>query len=69
MERTRRARAALLISLFLFSLLLSYLAPPARAGWLSGWSYRKRHIINPASGAGTGYQIRIIAHYGSGTDS
>jgi|GEM_PF-4593451 len=37
--------------------------------WLSGWSYRKSHVINGASGAGTNYQIKIIAHYGSGTDS
>jgi hypothetical protein len=34
-----------------------------------GWSYRKSHVINPASGAGTNYQVRIVAHYGSGTDS
>jgi hypothetical protein len=38
-------------------------------GWLSGWSYRKSHVINSASGAGTNYQIRIKAHYGTGTDS
>ena len=38
-------------------------------GWLSGWTYRKSHVINSASGAGTNYQIRIKAHYGSGTDS
>jgi hypothetical protein len=41
----------------------------APAGWLTGWSYRKSHVINPASGAGTNYQVRIVAHYGSGTDS
>ena len=38
-------------------------------GWLGGWQYRKSHVINSASGAGTGYQVRIKAHYGSGTDS
>jgi hypothetical protein len=38
-------------------------------GWLSGWGYRKSHVINPASGAGTNYQVRIVAHYGSGVDS
>jgi len=38
-------------------------------GWLSGWQYRKSHVINSAEGAGTGYQVRIKAHYGSGTDS
>jgi len=38
-------------------------------GWLGGWQYRKSHVINSASGAGTNYQVRIVAHYGSGTDS
>jgi len=38
-------------------------------GWLGGWQYRKSHVVNSASGAGTGYQVRIKAHYGSGTDS
>lgn len=38
-------------------------------GWLTGWDYRKSHIINYAAGAGTLYQKRIKAHYGSGTDS
>jgi len=39
-------------------------------GWFSSsWQYRKSHVINPASGAGTNYQIKIVAHYGSGTDS
>jgi hypothetical protein len=37
--------------------------------WLTGWRYRKSHVINPASGAGTNYQIKITVHYGSGTDS
>ena len=38
-------------------------------GWLQGWNYRKSHVINPSSGAGTGYQIKITVHYGSGADS
>jgi len=37
--------------------------------WLSGWNYRKSHVINSASGAGTNYQIKIKVHYGSGSDS
>jgi len=37
--------------------------------WLSGWQYRKSHVINSASGAGTNYQIKIKVHYGSGSDS
>jgi hypothetical protein len=36
--------------------------------WLSGWFYRKRHVINPAEGAGAGYQVRVKVHYGAGTD-
>ena len=39
------------------------------AAWLTGWSYRKSHVINNATEAGTNYQIEITAHYGSGTDS
>jgi len=38
-------------------------------GWLTGYAYRKSHVINAASGAGTLYQIPIIIHSGSGTDS
>ncbi|MGB9672056.1 MAG: DUF2341 domain-containing protein [Candidatus Norongarragalinales archaeon] len=38
-------------------------------GWLSGWQHRKSHVINSASGAGTNYQVRVVAHYGSGADS
>jgi len=38
-------------------------------GWLSGWQYRKSHVINPAAGAGAGYQKRITVYYGSGSDS
>jgi len=38
-------------------------------GWLGGWSYRKSHVINGASGAGTNYQVKVKVNYGSGTDS
>jgi len=34
----------------------------------SGWHYSKSHVINSQSGAGTGYQIRIVVHLGSGSD-
>ncbi|MEM2849044.1 MAG: DUF2341 domain-containing protein [Candidatus Bathyarchaeia archaeon] len=37
-------------------------------GWLTGWQYRKSHVINPATGAGTGYQVGIKVYYGTGTD-
>jgi|GEM_PF-3863591 predicted ribosomally synthesized peptide with SipW-like signal peptide len=36
---------------------------------LSGWNYRKNHTIQGSSGAGSGYQIRIVAHKGMGTDT
>lgn len=38
-------------------------------GWLENWLYRKSHVVEPSAGAGTKYQIKIIAHYGSGVDS
>ena len=37
--------------------------------WLSGWENRKSHVINYATGAGTGYQISVTVHFGSGSDS
>jgi hypothetical protein len=37
--------------------------------WLTGWTYRKSHIISYAASAGTNYQIRIKVYYGSGVDS
>ena len=43
--------------------------PIGAGGWLTGWQYRKSHIINPVSGAGTNYQIKITVYYGSGFDS
>jgi len=37
--------------------------------WLMGLSYRKSHMINPAAGAGVGYQVKLTVYYGSGSDS
>lgn len=37
--------------------------------WLTGWGFRKSHVINAATGAGTLYQKKIVVHYGSGSDS
>lgn len=38
-------------------------------GWLSGWSYRKQHIIEGStSGAQLNYQTKIVAYHGLGTD-
>ena len=37
-------------------------------GWLVGWNYRKSHVIESASGAGTNYQVPIVVDYGHGVD-
>jgi len=36
--------------------------------WLPGFDYRKSHVINSATGAGTGYQVKVTAYYGAGAD-
>jgi hypothetical protein len=39
-------------------------------GWLDGWSYRKRLQLSNDSGKTLGeYPVRILAHWGAGTDS
>jgi len=43
--------------------------PPAPP-WLSGWNYRKSHVIvGSTAGAQTNYQVKVIVHKGSGSDS
>jgi len=40
------------------------------SGWLTGWKYRKGHvIIGSTAGDVTEYQVRIVVHYDNGTDS
>jgi hypothetical protein len=34
----------------------------------TGWAYRKSHIINSATNAGTNYQVMITVYYTNGTD-
>ena len=41
----------------------------ANPDWLAGWTYRKSHIIQNATGAGTNYQVNITVINGTGTDS
>jgi len=48
--------------------LTSPLFVSSNPSWLTGWDYRKSHVINYATGSGTNYQIKITVHYGSGTD-
>jgi hypothetical protein len=38
-------------------------------GWLSGWEFRRNHVINSAPYASTNYQKRIKVHFGSGLNS
>lgn len=35
----------------------------------SSWEFRKSHVISGSAGAGTNYQVRIVAHKGPGTDN
>jgi hypothetical protein len=72
MEKLGLKKLALLALLVLTSLTTTIIFPITKAqgqNWLSGWSYRKTHIIENATGAGTGYQIRVTVHYDAGTDS
>jgi hypothetical protein len=56
-----------LLILFLVSMFpTSLFVPGVEAqgeGWLEGWQYRQSHVINPASGAGTNYQVSIEARW------
>jgi len=77
--RCKHKKQTILIVLLVSFLLLSFVQtyyygmssfPTVNANpdWLTGWSYRKSHVINYATGAGTLYQKQITVHYGSGTD-
>ena len=71
----RKLQTFILIAILLLPLIVLPGIPEVKVveaageGWLSGWTYRKSHVIQSASGAGTNYQMYIIVHYGSGTDS
>ena len=39
------------------------------SSWLSGWEFRKAHLITGSAGAGNNYQVKIVVHYGPGSDS
>jgi len=73
LNRKKLLFSALTLTVLLVALLpFAYKLPEAKAqgqNWLFGWCYRKSHVINPSTGAGTDYQIRITAHYGKGEDS
>jgi len=70
----KEASTILLFLILCFSLASPFAQVPSVYGqtgppWLSGWLYRKSHVINYAPNAGTNYQIRVIVHYGVGTDN
>ncbi len=70
MKKGKLVIGLILIMIFSFTLLPATIhATPDGESWLAGWSYRKSHVINGASGAGTNYQVRLLVYYGSGTDS
>jgi len=58
---------SLVLTFFNFHVVTVQASPDT--AWLSGWGYRKSHVIGPASGAGANYQIRVKVNYGSGADS
>ena len=66
----RKSLSVFLILLLSLSL-LSFLPQAYSQGenWLSGWTYRKSHVINNATGAGTNYQTQIYVWNSTGTDS
>jgi len=59
----------LVLFLFVGQLAIFQFSPNVKADpdWLSGWQYRKSHVIESASGAGTNYQIpiKIVCYAGN----
>jgi hypothetical protein len=54
----------------LFILVFGLTLQSSAQSWYDGsWSFRKSHIITGSAGAGTNYQMRIIANKATGTDS
>ncbi|MFW9849853.1 MAG: DUF2341 domain-containing protein, partial [Candidatus Thorarchaeota archaeon] len=46
-----------------------FLNSSSQVTWLSSFEHRKSHVIQSSSGAGANYPIRIVVHYGLGTDN
>lgn len=47
----------------------SYPTDPGASWYNASWTKRKWVGVMPATGAGTGYQMKLTVHYGSGTDT
>ena len=66
----RGARALLLTGFLLLTIIFAFnvtFIPSVKGdpSWLTGWQYRKSHVLNGATGAGTDYQVRLNVHYGA----
>ena len=60
----KRKFLSLVLLLLILTLSFTMLLEPVKAeSWLTPWSYRKSHVVNNATGAGTNYQVRIKAWY------
>jgi hypothetical protein len=60
---------SLVILCLVFSMSFSAFSSGAEAAWLTGWDYRKSHVIvGTIAGAQTNYQIRVKVHRTEGTD-
>jgi hypothetical protein len=57
-----------LLGIVAFSLKISEVKS-AGEGWLSGYGYRKSHLVLNYTGAGTNYQVMITVVNGTGSDS
>lgn len=67
----RRLNGLIIVALLFVSVFGTFMPSNVRgdSGWLTGWQYRKSHIINGVTSPLTDYQINITLYYGSGTDS
>jgi hypothetical protein len=71
----RKALSLLLILSLVFSICLlfmpSFIPSTGATGesWLSGWGYRKSHLITHATDANSNYAIRITTYFATGSDS
>ena len=67
----KKCLSCLLVLLVLTASLFSFFSAVYSDGesWLTGWSYRKSHIMEQADDSGTNYQVKIVVDFGSGLDS
>lgn len=70
-KNSRRALTLFLIVGLVFTTLSPFVSIAHADGenWLTGYTYRKSHLITAGVNCGSNYQIEITTHYGSGSDS